>query len=287
MGDIKKRVVAIQGKSISSNNPANDDVLTWDNENEYWAGKPGGLRKEHFISDGYWTAPPNVNQIIVFGMGGGTGGKSGNAGNYGDAVSVGGDSGQGGNGAFMSSTILFVDPNTTYAITIGSGGNGASGGPGYGDFGENGENTSFGNKYNWIGAKTDNVAFDSPGAGGFAGSPAVSSFATNGMPNVAGLLEAGLFGNYGNSVLMANGAGAGAGGGGASNAGISGMGNGGGGGDDHSDGEFSLNGRAGGNANNNSGNGGGGGGGGGWDGTTAGNGGDSGNGGSGFLTIIY
>lgn len=115
--DINGTVVAIQGEAISSAAPQDGYVLVWDALDGYWKPQPqssGGLITEYFTTNGTWTAPSNVSNILLIGCGGGGcgGGGSGNT----------GASGGGGGAALQSTVNVIVVPNTTYTITIGIGG---------------------------------------------------------------------------------------------------------------------------------------------------------------------
>ncbi|MBS5958415.1 MAG: hypothetical protein KIC73_16045 [Clostridiales bacterium] len=87
-----------------------------------------------FTSSTTWTAPPNVNIIDVFCVGGGGSGSGAGAGN---------DSWGGGGGGGYTTTVknLQINPNTSYSIIIGSGGEGT---PDNTWTGRNGNPTTFG-----------------------------------------------------------------------------------------------------------------------------------------------
>lgn len=104
-----------------------------------------------FNSSGTWLCPAGVTEIIVLGNSGGSGGGAA----YAPFLLVQG--GSGGVGGPLTPIVLTVTPNTTYTITIGSGGAGGvvavggsqvPGGPG-GD-------TSFGALAIWQGKKMSN-----------------------------------------------------------------------------------------------------------------------------------
>lgn len=110
--------------------------------------------RQEFNANGSWTCPAGVTQVLVYGMGGGAGGGGGaNA-----TSSAGGSGGYGGMGCVLQPVILNVTPNTTYSITIGSGGaggtNSAIGSPAT-SLGGAGTNTSFGALMIWRGAPTN------------------------------------------------------------------------------------------------------------------------------------
>jgi hypothetical protein len=106
------------------------------------------MSKKVFNTDGSWTAPAGVTNIIALGMGGGAGGQAGANGSAG----AGSYSGHGGVGQHLQPTCLTVVPNTTYTVTIGAGGTGGTGSDLA--FGTAGGNTSFGALMTWVGAPT-------------------------------------------------------------------------------------------------------------------------------------
>ncbi len=69
-----------------------------------------------FNSSGTWLCPAGVTEIIVLGMGGGSGGAAA----YDPTISP--QAGQGGMGGALVPIVLAVTPNTTYTITVGAGG---------------------------------------------------------------------------------------------------------------------------------------------------------------------
>lgn len=76
-----------------------------------------GFISQLFSSNGSWTAPAGVTQVILIGSGGGQGGNVG----YGSAGNLWP---HGGKGVVPSMKVITVVPNTTYSITIGAGGAG-------------------------------------------------------------------------------------------------------------------------------------------------------------------
>lgn len=91
------------------------------------------LVKQYFTANGSWTAPAGVTEVILVGCGGGGGGGAGYS-------SGGTNGGGGGGGAIQVIGYISVTPNTSYTVTIGSGGAGHAA-PTAGD---NGGTTSFG-----------------------------------------------------------------------------------------------------------------------------------------------
>ena len=93
-----------------------------------------------FTSSGTWTAPAGVTRVQVRAWGGGGGGSTG------ESLTIGGCG-----GAAAAETIRFLDviPNTSYTITIGSGG---TGGVAYGAAAGAGGNTTFGSLLTAYGA---------------------------------------------------------------------------------------------------------------------------------------
>lgn len=133
------------------------------------------LTQKTFTSSTTWTAPAGVTSIIVFGQGGGGGGGAGGA-NIAPNLGVAQRSGAGGIATFLVPRVLTVTPNTTYTITIGSGGTGAT----YGVVGSPGGTTSFGSLASWQG-----------GACGLNGNNVFSSTYTSDGNKIGGYITSG------------------------------------------------------------------------------------------------
>lgn len=142
-------VVGLQGNPVSPASPTDGYTLTWDAADGYWVARPlpalGGLRKDYFTSNGTWTAPSGVTQVILMGSGGGGGG--------------GGDWAHGGGGAQQAVAFVTVTPNAGYTVTIGAGGSGGASGATGGD----GANTTFGSLFTAAGAGGGGSAAGTPG----------------------------------------------------------------------------------------------------------------------------
>jgi hypothetical protein len=88
-----------------------------------------------FTSNGNWTCPTNVTQVILQGCGGGGGGASSGT----------GGAGGGGGGVSLNTLVVAVTPGVIYPITIGAGGaGGAAPGSNPINGGSSGGTTSFG-----------------------------------------------------------------------------------------------------------------------------------------------
>jgi len=74
------------------------------------------LVSAYFSSNGTWTCPAGVTRIMVIGQGGGAGGSGG--------INIPSSSSLGGGGTSLVIRWITVVPNTTYTITIGTGGAG-------------------------------------------------------------------------------------------------------------------------------------------------------------------
>jgi len=96
-----------------------------------------------FNSNGSWLCPAGVTKVLVSAMGGGAGGNGGTTGSAGVAAR----GGSGGLGVTLQTRIIDVVPNTTYTITIGTGGTGGA----ISTAGNPGTNTSFGALMVWKG----------------------------------------------------------------------------------------------------------------------------------------
>jgi hypothetical protein len=255
-------VEAIQGTPVSAITPTDGYVLTYVSADGEWEPKSAvGLQSQIFTSNGTWTCPTNVYNVILTGFGGGGGGAGGKNNSYG---------GGGGGGALPGCSIAPVTPGNTYSITIGGGG---AGGAANAD-GSPGQPTQFGTIFQVLGAGQgfayNNITFN--GGGNYNGCTTEldpSSAAFGGSASVNGFSNYLCNGLYsgGNATTSGGGGGAGPGG----NGGDGGMTN------------IGSNGINGSNATNNSGAGGGGGGGNTTGTTTA----TGGNGGSGQLTVAW
>lgn len=121
MSDMDGYVTGLQGRAVSNTAPSDGYVLTWSDGYSEWQPKPvassGGLRKDYFTSDGYWTCPEGVTNIIVIACGGGGGGMGGKL----------EEAGPGGGGALQQTGYVSVTPGLNYDIIIGSGGTGYGG----------------------------------------------------------------------------------------------------------------------------------------------------------------
>lgn len=85
------KVTGIQNVPVSPTTPTDGYVLTYVESNSSWEPQPQsqrGFKKEYFTSDGYWTCPDGVTNILVIGAGGGGGGG-------GTGGSAGGNGGSG------------------------------------------------------------------------------------------------------------------------------------------------------------------------------------------------
>lgn len=109
-----------------------------------------GLTTVQFTSSTTWVCPAGVTQVILIGQGGGQGGQGGST-----LINV---PARGGKGTVPCMKIVSVVPNTTYTITIGSGGTGStSGGP----LGGSGGDTLFGALATFPGANSTYELSDS------------------------------------------------------------------------------------------------------------------------------
>ena len=104
------------------------------------------ITRKEFTSSGSWVCPAGVTNVVVMACGGGGGGD-------GD-----GDDG-GGGGSNMVFHCLDVVPNTSYTITVGSGGNGGSI---TGSGATAGGTTSFGSLVSWIGGRAGSTTGGDP-----------------------------------------------------------------------------------------------------------------------------
>lgn len=116
-----------------------------------------GLTTVLINSNTTWTCPAGVTQVILIGCGGGGGGMGG-------AKATVNSLAYGGYGACVTQQVVTVVPNTTYSVTIGTGGSGGAGraSTGGGNIGNSGGYTVFGFLATFPGA-FGGVA---PGAGG-------------------------------------------------------------------------------------------------------------------------
>lgn len=311
MSDTTNTVVTgIQNIPVSSTAPSDGYVLTYKNATGEWIPNPPqklGLNQVYFTTDGYWTAPDGIYNVLVIAAGGGGGGGGGGRNTHGGAISPTiGQGGGGGGGSIQVQTYVGVTPGMTYTINIGVGGTGGTGAQNIASFdfglnGTNGGNTTLKDGYNNIlfsasgaglglggGCSIDNRI---PGVGGaniastpaainrtenplpmaYGGSCDSNGVVTNGQINVLGGFVGGTAGNYSGNYDGGGGGGAGP------------QGSGGNGGDGSS--SFPTNGTSAA-ANTGAGGGGGGGGGGGQLHGSA-EAGSGGNGGSGYLYIVW
>ncbi len=146
--DINGTVVAIQGNAVSSIAPTDGYVLVWDGADGYWIPQPPtGLRKAYFTSNGTWTAPAGITNILLVGCGGGGSGGSYTYPGGGTAYGNGA-----GGGALQSTIYATVVPGTTYTITVGAGGAGTTN-----NSGNDGSNTTFGSLATFVGGGSGGV----------------------------------------------------------------------------------------------------------------------------------
>lgn len=142
MSDVDGKVTGLQGNPVkvqTLGSPEDGYDLTW--KDGYWQALPkttssGGLRKEYFISDGYWTCPNGVTNILIVAAGGGGGGSG----------AATGECGSGGGGSFQQTTYVSVTPGQSYFVKVGAGGAGGARNPivnSYASNGSAGESTSF------------------------------------------------------------------------------------------------------------------------------------------------
>lgn len=262
-------VVKLQGNAVESQSLGSSQdgyVLTWKNSSSQWQAQIpvttiSPFNSQTFTSNGNFTVPTGITQIMLIGCGGGLGGDSG-------AADTGGTlGGSGGNGSILATQCISVVSGNTYSVTIGAGGSGATGSSySSGNIGNPGSATSFGSLAYFNGGLVGLI--QSYGGGGSG----------NGNRDVgtgyANLTGNGTGGSPGNTVTGGGNSWSGGGGGGAGP---------GGNGANGSDGVNSGNSSNGSNASANTGAGGGGSGGC-PSGSTSGNGG---NGGSGFLQVIW
>ena len=163
MSDGTITVTGIQGNPVSPEYPSDKDSLTWSAEDGYWVGRYHSLNKVIFTSDGYWTVPDGVTNVIVYAFGGGSGGTGSASGNVG---------GNGGNGSLLQSAHLTVIPGEVHEVKIGAGGlGGPASGPGVAaDDSFPGGDTLLGNIFRAIGANATSYVSTTqnfPGAGGY------------------------------------------------------------------------------------------------------------------------
>lgn len=117
-------VVAIQGVAVSDEAPTDGYVLTYVDGYSEWQPKPipagmTGLRKDYFTSNGSWTCPAGVTNVLIIAASGGSGG-------FGGGIS-GGQLPSGGRRAIEVIQYLSVTPGVSYTVVIGSGGSGGTG----------------------------------------------------------------------------------------------------------------------------------------------------------------
>lgn len=124
------------------------------------------LRTQTFASNGTFTVPPGVTELILIGYGGGGGGGGGASGpNATDGVANGGG---GGGGALLSIVRMGVTPGDAHSVTLGVGGtggiagiDGVTGGDGSGGSGFKGNDGS-----NTVFSASPQFKFQGAGGGG-------------------------------------------------------------------------------------------------------------------------
>ena len=110
-----------------------------------------GLTTVQFTSSGNWVCPAGVTRVILIGQGAGQGGQGGST-----LINV---PARGGKGTVPCMKVISVVPNTTYAITIGTGGSGTTSG---GVLGGSGGDTLFAGLATFPGA---NSTYELTGSG--------------------------------------------------------------------------------------------------------------------------
>lgn len=93
------------------------------------------LTSELFTSNGTWTCPAGVTEVLLQGVGGGGGGGGAAGSATGGENGIGGS---GGGGALFGTARVAVTPGTSYAVTIGTGGSGGAAGAAGSNHGSNG-----------------------------------------------------------------------------------------------------------------------------------------------------
>jgi hypothetical protein len=83
------------------------------------------LTKKVFTSNGTFTAPSGITEVLLIGFGGGGGGVGGTGAATGATIAS--SAGAGGGGSISSSVYVTIVPNTAYTVTIGAGGTGSVG----------------------------------------------------------------------------------------------------------------------------------------------------------------
>jgi len=109
------------------------------------------LVENYFGSNGSWTAPAGVTRVFLIGQGAGGGGSGGCIGTVASIA-------HGGNGTSPIMVQVSVVPNTTYSITIGTGGTGGLGNrTSSTQNGTTGGNTTFGSLYTFLGGQFGSI----------------------------------------------------------------------------------------------------------------------------------
>lgn len=105
-----------------------------------------------YTSSSNFTVPAGVTSLIILGQGGGQGGSTGGYAGGGSANKQKG--GYGGVSTYLVPYVIQVTPNTTYTVTIGTGGAGGTQAGGNPNPGGNGSDSSFGNLILFSGGKS-------------------------------------------------------------------------------------------------------------------------------------
>lgn len=151
-------VVMAGGRTYNVGNNDSDDgqwasfIYTSGGWRLYQQAQGSRMRKVEFTSNGTFTVPSGVTQLLLHGWGGGGAGGNGGVGNLvtgaNDLICSGG--GGGGGGALERWQNVTVTPGTSYNIVVGQGG--VAGEGGYGSS-KDGKPTTFGNLATFRGAR--------------------------------------------------------------------------------------------------------------------------------------
>ncbi len=171
---------SVSGHNYPGGNGGNGQVVAW------WYYSQQTLGSQSFTSNGTFTIPVNVSEVIAFVCGGGGGGAGGYSG------TSGGRGGGGGPGGCAIAQVA-VTPGQQYTITIGSGGAGgpASGlQPGNASPGSSGTSSSFsGNGVNIVGGPGGGGSVCGSGMGtgqGGGNGGGNGAYCADSMPGIAG-----------------------------------------------------------------------------------------------------